>query len=149
MKKNEIKNLRKKYGWSRAEFCRLFSIPIRTVENWDNKNHTAYPNSWTENLIINAMIDMHRKIIFYKVKNNIFDKEMTFYQLDDEMKHLGFDSISDEFDELVLVSGSVSYLLEERESGYNDYINISFDIIKDNVDNIGDAILKIKDIDII
>lgn len=149
MKKDEIKQLREKYGWSRAEFCRLFGIPIRTVENWDNENHTAYPNSWTENLIINAMIDMHRKQIFYKVKNNIFDKEMSFYQLDNEMENLGFDSVSDEFDELVLGSGSVSYLLEERENGCHDYINISFDVVNDDVDDIGDSILKIKDIDII
>lgn len=92
---------------------------------------------------------MHRKQIFYKVKKNIFDKEMTFFHLDNEMENLGFDSVSDEFDELVLSSGSVSYLLEERENGCHDYIDISFDIVNDDVDDIGDSILKIKDIDII
>lgn len=73
---------------------------------------------------------------------------MTFYQLDNEMENLGFDSV-DEFDELVLDSGSVSYLLEERDNGCHDYINISFDVVNDDVDDIGDSILKIKDIDII
>lgn len=154
MKKDAIKNLREKYGWSRAEFCRLFSIPIRTVENWDNENHTAYPNKWTENLIINAMIDMHRKQIYYKVKNTVFGKEMTICQLDEEMEKLGFNSELSEIDALVLSAGSISYLLEERDNGYNDYVDISFEIVNDNYEfyddvDIDTITIKIKDVDII
>lgn len=31
----DLKNVREKYGYSRAEFSRLFNIPLRSLENWD------------------------------------------------------------------------------------------------------------------
>lgn len=32
---SDLKNVREEYGYSRAEFSRLFNIPLRSLENWD------------------------------------------------------------------------------------------------------------------
>lgn len=40
-----LREIREKY-YSRAEFCRNYGIPLRTVENWDAKeNNTEYAKS--------------------------------------------------------------------------------------------------------
>ena len=52
---NKIKEMREKLGWSRAEFCREFNIPIRTVEDWDNENISNYPKNWVERLILEKL----------------------------------------------------------------------------------------------
>ena len=33
---NEITKIREKTGMSRAAFCRMYDIPIRTCENWES-----------------------------------------------------------------------------------------------------------------
>lgn len=42
----EIRNI---LGISRAEFCRRYNIPIRTVENWDSGKQS--PPSWVLDLL--------------------------------------------------------------------------------------------------
>ena len=43
--KASIFDIRRKYRLGRAEFCRMFFIPCRTVENWetDKKDHHEIP----------------------------------------------------------------------------------------------------------
>ena len=38
-----IAEIRKKTGMSRAEFCRHFGIPVRTMEDWEHDRRKA-PN---------------------------------------------------------------------------------------------------------
>lgn len=45
----DSKEIRALLGVSRAEFCRRYGIPIRTVEAWDAG--VTHPSEWVMNLL--------------------------------------------------------------------------------------------------
>ena len=51
-----IKEARESIGMSRAEMSRVFEIPIRTLEDWDNGKRTPPP--YVEKLIIEKLLSM-------------------------------------------------------------------------------------------
>lgn len=53
-----IKEARESIGMSRAEMSRVFEIPIRTLEDWDNGKRTPPP--YVQKLIIEKLLTMQK-----------------------------------------------------------------------------------------
>lgn len=53
-----IKEAREQVGMSRAEMSRVFDIPIRTLEDWDNGKRT--PPAYVEKLIIEKLLSLKK-----------------------------------------------------------------------------------------
>lgn len=62
--RESLKDTRERLGYSRAEFSRIYNVPIRTLENWDKLNNSP---EYTEQLIKYSLfveeVNDHEKIV--------------------------------------------------------------------------------------
>lgn len=56
---NNIRNIREERGLSRAELSRLSGVPLRTLENWENKVRTPHDIEQLKKIadVLNVIID--------------------------------------------------------------------------------------------
>lgn len=90
--KTSIRRIRTKRGVSRAEFSRLYKIPLRTLENWESGDRT--PATYVIRLLERAVKEDLSEKKWFIVDNNltygaaIFDSEMRATTREDAEKEL-------------------------------------------------------------